>query len=104
MARPVATHCAGWALRRSSTHALRDPILDLMVDCVAQLSEYVCVQITASGFDQVCFYYAPCLGFPNAVLSEMLRRISIFEYRRVDVLHDPRPQKVESMIGHRCAP
>jgi hypothetical protein len=33
----------------------------------------------------------------------MLRRISILVDRRADVLHDPRLQKIESMIGHRRA-
>jgi hypothetical protein len=34
----------------------------------------------------------------------MLHHIFILVHRRVDVLHDPRLQEVESMIGHRCAP
>ena len=69
-----------------SAHALHESILDRAV----QLSEYVCIQIAASGFGQVCFCYAPRLCFPNAVLSKMLRRIFVLVHRRVDVLHDPR--------------
>jgi hypothetical protein len=91
------------SVRWESAHVLRDPILDLSVNCAVQLGEHVCVQIAASGLDQVRFCYAPCLGFPNAVTGKMLRRIFILVHRRVDVLHDPRLQEVESMIGHRCA-
>jgi hypothetical protein len=32
----------------------------------------------------------------------MLRRILVDH--RLDVLHDPRLQEIESMIGHRCPP
>jgi len=78
-------------------------ILDVALHCAVQLREHVGVQIAASGFHQVRFCYSPCLSFPNAVVGKMLRRISILVHRRVDVLHDPRLQEVESMIGHRCA-
>jgi len=81
-----------------------DPVLDLAANRTVQLGEHVGVQIAASGFDHGRFCYAPRVGFPNAIIGKMLRRISILVHSRVDVLHDPRLQEVESMIGHRCAP
>jgi hypothetical protein len=75
-----------------------------VINGTVQLGEHVGIQIAASGFHQVRFCYAPCLSFPNAIVRKMLTCISIFVHRRVDVLYDPRLQKVERMIGHRCAP
>ena len=97
---PKADSCAA-AIAGSSARAVRD-MLEPVANCAVQLCEYVCMQIAASGFDQVRSCYAPRLGFPNTVLSKMLSRVLV--HRGVDVLHDPRLQEVESMIGHRCAP
>jgi hypothetical protein len=45
-----ARHAVNFVLARSA-HALHDPILDRAL----QVSEYVCIQIAASGFGQVRF-------------------------------------------------
>jgi hypothetical protein len=64
-------------------------ILDLALNRAIQLREHVGAQIAASGFSQVRFCYASCLGFPSAVVGKMLHHIAVLVHRRVDVLHDP---------------
>lgn len=61
-------------------------ILDLAANDAVQFGEHVLVQIAASGFDQGRFCYAPRVGFPNAIIDEMLR--CIVADRGVDVLYD----------------
>jgi len=60
-------------------------IFDPVINGTVQLGEHVGIQIAARGVDQVLFCYAPCLGFPNAVMGKMLRRFFILVHRRVEL-------------------